>query len=107
MEPGFKTEGTCLTIILPGEVDHPVSDYVRRTADRIMEKIYIKTIEFDFSETTFMDSSGIGLIMGRYRTLGMCTGCIRAVHVNRHIEKILRISGVSKFMEISRESEAV
>jgi len=89
MEPGFKTEGTCLTIILPGEVDHPVSDYVRRTADRIMEKIYI------------------GLIMGRYRTLGMCTGCIRAVHVNRHIEKILRISGVSKFMEISREPEAV
>ena len=58
MEPVFKTEGTCLTIILPGEVDHPVSDYVRKTADRIMEKIYIKTIEFDFSETTFMDSSG-------------------------------------------------
>ena len=37
MEPVFKTEGTCLTIILPGEVDHPVSDYVRKTADRIQE----------------------------------------------------------------------
>ena len=59
MEPVFKTEGTCLTIILPGEVDHPVSDYVRKTADRIMEKIYIKTIEFDFSETTFMIAPGL------------------------------------------------
>lgn len=94
-------------ILLPGEVDHPVSDYVRKTADHIMGKVYIKTIEFDFSRTTFMDSSGIGLIMGRYRALGMCTGCIRAVHVNQHIEKILRISGVSRFMEIRKEAETV
>ena len=48
MEPVFKTEGTCLTIILPGEVDHPVSDYVRKTADRIMEKFILRRLNLIF-----------------------------------------------------------
>lgn len=52
-----------------------------------------------------MDGSSMGLIMGRYRTLGMLQrAASEAVHVNRHIEKILRISGVGKFMEISEET---
>ncbi|MDC7289478.1 anti-sigma factor antagonist [Blautia schinkii] len=107
MEPIFETEGTCLTILLPGELDHPVSDQIRRESDRIMGKLYIKTIIFDFARTTFMDSSGIGLIMGRYRALGMRGDCIRAIHVNSHIDKLLRLSGVHKFMEIRREAEKI
>lgn len=107
MQPVFKTEGTCLMIVLPTEVDHPVSDYIRKTTDRIMEKIYIRTIEFDFSQNTFMDSSGIGLIMGRYRALGMRSGSIRAVHVNSYIDRLLHISGVHRFMEIRREAEMI
>lgn len=107
MEPMFETEGTCMTILLPGELDHPASDKIRRESDRIMEKIYIKTIVFDFARTTFMDSSGIGLLMGRYRALGMSRGCIRAIHVNRYIEKLLHLSGVHKFLEIRRNAEVV
>ena len=58
---------------------------------------------FDFSETVFMDSSGIGLIMGRYRALGMKQGCILAEGANEHIQRLLRLSGVHRYMEI-RES---
>ncbi|MDO4276563.1 MAG: anti-sigma factor antagonist [Eubacteriales bacterium] len=107
MEPIFETEGTCLRILLPGEVDHPVSDKIRRESDRIMGKLYIKTIVFDFSRTTFMDSSGIGLIMGRYRALGMRGDCIRAIHVSSHIDKLLHLSGVHKFMEIRTDAEII
>lgn len=50
-----------------------------------------------------MDSSGIGLIMGRYRAMGMRGDCIRATGVSAYIEKLLHLSGVYKFVEICRE----
>lgn len=105
MNPLFETEGSCLTITLPRELDHPASDTIRRESDRIMGRQYIGTIVFDFSETSFMDSSGIGLIMGRYRALGMRGNCVRAVNVNGHIEKLLRLSGLHRYMEIGKAPE--
>mgnify|MGYP000553272852 FL=1 len=88
MKPVFETTGTCLNIKLPEELDHPASELIRRESDRIMGKIYIRTICFDFGNTVFMDSSGVGLIMGRYRALGMRSGCMKACHVSGYIEKI-------------------
>ena len=70
MTSGFEKSGTVLTVHLPAELDHPASELIRRESDRIMGKIYIRTICFDFGNTVFMDSSGVGLIMGRYRALG-------------------------------------
>ena len=87
MKPVFETTGTCLNIKLPEELDHPASELIRRESDRIMGKIYIRTICFDFGNTVFMDSSGVGLIMGRYRALGMRSGCMKACHVSGYIEK--------------------
>lgn len=106
MNPLFETEGSCLTIRLPRELDHPVSDAIRRESDRIMGRQFIGTIVFDFTETVFMDSSGIGLIMGRYRALGMRGGCVRAVSVSSYIEKLLRLSGLHRYMEIEKASAA-
>lgn len=102
MKPVFETTGTCLNVKLPAELDHPASDLIRRESDRIMGKIYIRTICFDFQDTVFMDSSGVGLIMGRYRALGMRSGCMKACHVSSYIEKLLRLSGVSRFLELER-----
>lgn len=105
MDERLMVNGSCLTIFLPGEVDHPVSDAIRRESDRIMERTYIKKIVFDFEKTQFMDSSGIGLIMGRYKALGMRNNALSAVHVSSRMEKLLHLSGVHKYVEISGESE--
>lgn len=107
MESMCKTQGSCLIIRLPGEVDHPVSDRIRKESDGIIKDKYIKTIVFDFSETMFMDSSGIGLIMGRYRALGMRGNSLRGVGVNSRIDKLLHLSGVHKFMEIDRREAEI
>ena len=107
MEITWKTLDHILMVKICGDIDHHTCEMLRQQVDQALESTNSRSILFSFAQVSFMDSSGIGLIMGRYRTLGMCSGCIRAVHVNRHIEKILRISGVSKFMEISREPEAV
>lgn len=100
MTSGFEKSGTVLTVHLPAELDHPASDEIRRDSDRIIGHNYIKNMIFDFSETVFMDSSGIGLLMGRYRALGMRGKCVQVVNVNSHIAKLLRLSGVGKYIEI-------
>ena len=105
MKPVFETTGTCLNIKLPEELDHPASELIRRESDRIMGKIYIRTICFDFGNTVFMDSSGVGLIMGRYRAMGMRGNCIRVTGVSVYIEKLLQLSGVSRFLELEREEK--
>ena len=89
MTSGFEKSGTVLTVHLPAELDHPASDEIRRDSDRIIGHNYIKNMIFDFSETVFMDSSGIGLLMGRYRALGMRGKCVQVVNVNSHIAKLL------------------
>ena len=97
MENRFEIQGNSLIIHLPKEVDHMVTDEIRRDSDDIIRKKYIRTITFDFSGTAFMDSSGIGLIMGRRGD------CIQATGVNSYIEKLLHLSGVYKFVEICGE----
>ena len=100
MESVFEISGAVMTVHLPVDLDHPVSDSIRRETDRIIGQQYIKNMVFDFSETVFMDSSGIGLLMGRYRMMGMRGDCIQATGVNSYIEKLLHLSGVYKFVEI-------
>lgn len=101
----YERVGTVLTVHLPAELDHPVSDEIRRDSDRIIGHEYIKNMIFDFSETVFMDSSGIGLLMGRYRALGMRGKCVQVINVNSYIAKLLRLSGVGRYIEICTTQE--
>ena len=93
----------CLTIFLPSEVDHHIAEEMRKNMDTIIENNHIRIVIFDFQNTEFMDSSGIGVIMGRYRMMGMRGDCIQATGVNSYIEKLLHLSGVYKFVEIRGE----
>ena len=62
----------------------------------------IKNIVFDFSNSTFMDSSGIGMIMGRYRVIKEKKGFVGVKGVGPAIHRILEISGLYKLVEICR-----
>ena len=56
-----------MTIRLPEEVDHFVADRLREEAGEILVERNVREVVFDFRKTVFMDSSGIGLVMGRFR----------------------------------------
>ena len=99
----YEADGQALIIHLPKELDHHNCRNLKYETDLLMEENYINKIVFDFSQTEFMDSSGIGLIMGRYRMMGMRGDCIQATGVNSYIEKLLHLSGVYKFVEICGE----
>ena len=105
MEEYMKKRGTMLIVYIPRELDHPQADRIREEADCLMERHYIKKIIFDFQDTVFMDSSGIGMIMGRYKALGLRGGSILAVHVNDRMKRLLKLSGVYRFITVSRENE--
>ena len=92
-----------LTIFLPGELDHHNAEEIRRESDRLIERNHIRYVIFDFRETNFMDSSGIGVIMGRYKRVYLLGGEVFAVHANRRMKQILTMSGIAKIMQIYEE----
>lgn len=103
MEKNFKIVDTCLLIELPGELDHYSADMIKEGADRIFARENIKDIIFDFKNTSFMDSSGIGVIIGRYKNVRFVGGSVGAIHVSNRIKKIFTISGLHKIVKIYEE----
>lgn len=99
----YQIQENCLTIYLPNELDHHKAEEIRKTSDVLIEKHHIKHIIFDFGETNFMDSSGIGVIMGRYKLIMLLGGEIWAVHTSERMKKILMMSGVTKIMKVYEE----
>ena len=99
----FEVQENCLTVYLPGEVDHHNAEEIKREADRLIERGHIRYVIFDFANTDFCDSSGIGVIMVRYRKVCMFGGEVWAAHVNERIRKILKMSGATKIMKIYEE----
>ena len=102
----YQVQENCLTIYLPREVDHHNAEEMKREADAVIDRNHIKYVIFDFEKTDFMDSSGIGLLMGRYRALGMRGKCVQVMNVNSHIAKLLRLSGVGRYIDICKTQEA-
>ena len=99
----YEVQENCLTIFLPGELDHHNAEEIRKRSDYLIDQIHIRYVIFDFTDTTFMDSSGIGVIMGRYKRIYMLGGEVCAVHTSERMKKILTMSGVTRIMQIYEE----
>ena len=93
-------ENQVLYVNLNGELDHHTSDQLRSRLNTVMSESQIKHIVFNLKHLDFMDSSGIGIIMGRYKTVSLIGGEVWAVHTNERIRKILTFSGAAKIMQI-------
>lgn len=88
-----------LIISLNAELDHHLADEMREVIDEVIDKRGVKRIIFDFSRIDFMDSAGIGLIMGRYKKI-RDIGSISVAGANESIKRILLISGLHKIVRI-------
>lgn len=85
-----------LIVKISGEIDHHSSEIIREKLDREYKKQNAKNIIFDFSDIQFMDSSGIGVIMGRYKSTRERGGKIGVYNVNSQIERVFKLSGLYK-----------
>lgn len=103
-----ELEQGVLVVTLSGEIDHHTSAKIRETVDREYQKKRAKSIAFDCRDVQFMDSSGIGMLMGRYRNVTVTGGNVGLYHVNGNIDKLLSMSGVYKLMKTYKsKAEAV
>lgn len=100
MAEDFQVIDNYLMIRLPEEVDHHRAGYISENADRHLVREEVCNVVFDFENTRFMDSSGVGIIMGRHRKISCFGGKVYAIHVDRQIQRILTVSGLNKIMEI-------
>ena len=96
----FKIIDNYLMIRLPKEVDHYNAGYICEQADRLLMDESVQNIVFDFADTGFMDSSGVGIIIGRYKKISCFGGKVFAIHCSRQILRILSVSGLHKLVEI-------
>jgi stage II sporulation protein AA (anti-sigma F factor antagonist) len=95
----YEVYERCLIIKLKEELDHHNAIRIREKADKLIDRNNIKYIIFDFSGAGFMDSAGIGVIMGRYRKVIFIGGKTAVANVNLTIDRIFRISGLYKIIE--------
>lgn len=100
VEEDFKVIDHYLCICMPKEVDHHNAETIIQQADAMICQREVKNLIFDFSDTEFMDSSGVGIILGRYKKIACFHGHVYAIHANTQIRKILHMSGLQKIIEI-------
>lgn len=88
----------CLIIYITQELDHHAVTILREQSDRLIEAGDIRHIIFDFKDTDFMDSSGIGLIMGRYKRVMFRGGKAAVSNVGDGVNRIFQLSGLYKII---------
>jgi stage II sporulation protein AA (anti-sigma F factor antagonist) len=98
MATSYELKGTTLWVHLEGELDHHLAQQVKKKCQLIMVSNPVENIGFDFLHTDFMDSSGVGMIMGRYQEVRALGGKIYTKNVNHAIDRIMRISGLYKML---------
>ena len=85
-----------LIIYLGGDLDHHNAEQIRKRTDALVDINRIKNIVFDFSKVSFMDSSGIGVVMGRYKKIYYDSGKVVVVGINNIIDRIFKMSALYK-----------
>ena len=87
----IQLENPCLTAVLDGEIDHHCARSLREEIDQAILDYEPHQLRLDFEKVTFMDSSGIGLILGRCQQMQARSG---------HIRRVMRLSGMERIASI-------
>ncbi len=95
----YSISGDTMVVELTRELDHHNSVSIREEIDRHIYSGQVRNIVFDFKNTTFMDSSGVGVILGRHRILKNVGGVIAVANINKSVDRLFMISGLYKIVE--------
>ena len=99
-------DGNSVIVRLDGELDHYCAQSVRRELDRLISDPGIRWLILDFSRLQFMDSSGIGVVLGRYRQMRDRGGQVGVIHMNHHVSRIFHMSGMDRVIRQLDRQEA-
>ena len=101
MESKFYEDKKMLVFKITDEIDDCSVQKIRRKADYEIERYMPRKVVFDFDSVTFMDSAGIGLIIGRYKFTNMLGGKLEVANLTQSVKKIFEMSGILKLIPIT------
>ena len=101
MESKFYEEDKLLVFTITEEIDDCSVQKIRRIADYEIERYMPKRIVFDFDCVTFMDSAGIGMIIGRYKFANMIGATLEIRNLNASVRRIFEMSGILKLISVA------
>ena len=87
------------------DIDECCVQKIRRRIDNEIQRYMPKEVIFDFSNVSFMDSAGIGLIIGRYKLINMIGGELKIANVNTQIQKIFEMSGLLRLIPVEKKNK--
>ena len=94
MQIEFEMTDDILIANLDGELDHHTSAVIREEIDKTVDAFHSKHLIFNFEKVTFMDSSGIGVVMGRYNKITQLGGRLIVTGCSEYIDRILEMAGI-------------
>ena len=105
MSVEIKTDKGVMTAFLSGEIDHHVAPSIREKTDAAAVSSHPKKVVLDFSGVTFMDSSGIGLVMGRYKLCESMGASLEIHGLSGHAYKVMCLAGLQKLAVLKKKKE--
>lgn len=103
MDISYSNKDKLLTVKITEEIDHHAVEKIRRRVDNEIQRHMPKRVIFDFSNVSFMDSSGIGMVVGRYKLISMLGGSLVMKNVKPNLEKVFKMSGILKIIPIEQD----
>ena len=91
-----------LYVKLVGDIDHHSAKSIRDSVDNLIRKNNPAELELDLSAVEFMDSSGLGLVLGRYKKQTDMGGKMKIINPTKRVMQILQLAGVEKIIKIER-----
>ena len=98
----IENQDGIITAFIMGDIDHHSAKEIRETIDFSLESSLPEILVLDFKDVTFMDSSGIGLVMGRYKLMQSMDGELRIQNVSSHMKKVMRLAGLDKLATFNK-----
>ena len=98
-------ENQVLFVNLNGELDHHTSGQLRNRLNTVMGESEIKHIVFNLKHLDFMDSSGIGIILGRYNQIKLVNGSVMVIGMKPLVKKVFELSGLARIIQIIEDEE--
>lgn len=96
-----------LIVKIECDIDHHVADKIKEKIERQIELSNVKNIIFDLEKVCFMDSSGIGMLIGRYKTVRAMGGKIYIINLNPALQAIIQVSGLRDIIDFYQDLDSV
>jgi len=100
MEMKYKAEDRQLVIQLSGELDHHAAKNLMDSIDRLLEQTLPAKTLLDFGGLTFMDSSGIAVVLRAKRRMEALSGSLVVVNIPRQAARVLETAGLGRYVDL-------